>query len=144
VPSSCSQHAALLCCKRAQTNTEQELLHACRVGGTQHSWRTTKPNRGLPCCVLCRRQPVPYVATPEELQAALSAGARHIEITEHLDLTTFETFNSEYGLVKVEVSASTWSIRVCSISSCPVIGTAIWCVHLFAIMTSRKKNLYPF
>jgi hypothetical protein len=55
---------------------------------------------------------VTYVTTPEELQGALSAGARHIEITEHLDLTPFEVFNSTYGLVKVEVNASTWSIRV--------------------------------
>jgi hypothetical protein len=55
---------------------------------------------------------VTYVTTPEELQAALLAGARHIEITEHLDLTDFEPFNSAYQLVKLEVSALTWSIRV--------------------------------
>jgi ketol-acid reductoisomerase len=55
---------------------------------------------------------VTYVATPDELQTALSAGARHIEITEHLELTFFETFNSVYGLVKLQANASTWSIRV--------------------------------
>jgi hypothetical protein len=59
---------------------------------------------------------VTYVSTPQELQTALSAGALHIEITEHLDLTSLETFNSEWdgpgGLVKVEVVASTWSIKV--------------------------------
>jgi hypothetical protein len=49
---------------------------------------------------------VVYVATANEFQAAARAGARHIEVTEHLDLTNDEAF------YKVHVSRSTWSIRV--------------------------------
>jgi hypothetical protein len=53
------------------------------------------------------------VATSSELQAALRKGARHIEITEHLDFTNEEAAFEDYGeAYKLSVSRSTWSIRV--------------------------------
>jgi hypothetical protein len=53
------------------------------------------------------------VATSNEFQEALRAGARHIEITEHLDLTFQEAELSSVKLsYKLEVLPSTWSIRV--------------------------------
>jgi hypothetical protein len=56
---------------------------------------------------------VAYVATPEELAAALSIPARHIEITEHLDLTTLRNSFSYRGQdIMLNVSMHTWSIRV--------------------------------
>jgi hypothetical protein len=56
-----------------------------------------------------------YVTTVEELRAALSAGVRHIEITEHLDLTPYEAAPKEFFKVKLTVNNSTWSIRVRSL-----------------------------
>jgi hypothetical protein len=61
-----------------------------------------------------------YVKTPAALQAAVSAGARHIQITEHLDLTTLETSKIFliFGLPTIlAISNDTWSIRVRSSSS---------------------------
>jgi hypothetical protein len=42
-----------------------------------------------------RTAKVVYVATAADLQAAVNAGSRHIEITEHLDLTILEPFLDE-------------------------------------------------
>jgi hypothetical protein len=56
---------------------------------------------------------VSYVATTEELQAAVDEEARHIEITQHLDLTTITVFL----IFKFDLKGSTLSIRVCL--SCP-------------------------
>jgi hypothetical protein len=56
---------------------------------------------------------VAYVTTPQELVDALSAGVRHIEITEHLDLTTLRNSFSYSGQdIMLNVSMHTWSIRV--------------------------------
>jgi hypothetical protein len=54
---------------------------------------------------------VTYVETPQELQAAVDEGARHIEITQHLDLTVLAV-RTIYPRLKIEVQASTLSIRV--------------------------------
>jgi hypothetical protein len=56
---------------------------------------------------------VAYVATTEELQAAVDEGARHIQITQHLDLTAITVFL----IFKIDLKGSTLSIRVCL--SCP-------------------------
>jgi hypothetical protein len=58
---------------------------------------------------------VTYVMTPEELHAAVSQGARHIEITEHLDLTTLkaDTTLPSATLFYLDLSSSIRSIRVC-------------------------------
>jgi hypothetical protein len=58
---------------------------------------------------------VTYVMTPEELHAAVSEGARHIEITEHLDLTTLkaDTTLTSATLFYLDFASSTRSIRVC-------------------------------
>jgi hypothetical protein len=61
---------------------------------------------------------VTYVGTASALQAAISEGARHIQITEHLDLSAIEIFLSSHYLhgegfqAKFELMVSTWSIRV--------------------------------
>jgi hypothetical protein len=58
---------------------------------------------------------VTYVATPDELMAALAVPAQHIAITEHLDLTNLEpSFNYQTFHVMMNVSSVTSSIRVCS------------------------------
>jgi hypothetical protein len=55
---------------------------------------------------------VTYVTTPDELFDAISLPARHIEITEHLDLTIggITTYESRYIMYKLQ--NYTWSIRV--------------------------------
>jgi hypothetical protein len=58
---------------------------------------------------------VTYVRTPEELQAALSTGARHIEIIDHLDLSSLEAASIDTVTShpsKLGLSPSTWTIRV--------------------------------
>jgi hypothetical protein len=68
---------------------------------------------------------VAYVATAGDLQAAAGLGARHIVITDHLDLSSIEAFidyalgEPRATLVKLGLLTSTWSIRVCSSLSCP-------------------------
>jgi hypothetical protein len=58
------------------------------------------------------------VKTPNELLTAISEGARHIQITEHLDLTTVKPvtsnniFDRELFLEKFLLVDSTWSIQV--------------------------------
>jgi hypothetical protein len=55
------------------------------------------------------------VRTPEELQAALSTGARHIEIINHLDLTTIQAAtidNVTSHPSKLGLTPSTWTIHV--------------------------------
>jgi hypothetical protein len=57
---------------------------------------------------------VTYVTTPESLNAAVVDGRRHIEITQHLDLTTLASGNISTAahLIKLLLGPSTWSIRV--------------------------------
>jgi hypothetical protein len=61
---------------------------------------------------------VAYVATAGDLQAAAGLGARHIVITDHLDLSSIEAFidhalgEPRSTLVKLGLLTSTWSIRV--------------------------------
>jgi hypothetical protein len=54
------------------------------------------------------------VATVNEFQEALRAGARHIEITQHLDLTNEEVDEDyDYGTgLTLKLLPSSWSIRV--------------------------------
>jgi indole-3-glycerol phosphate synthase len=56
---------------------------------------------------------VTNVTTPEELQEAVSAGARHILITEHLDLTTLKIIPTSKLPIILGMSNNTWTIRVC-------------------------------
>jgi hypothetical protein len=67
---------------------------------------------------------VTYVATPGELFDAISRPARHIEITEHLDLTV-AGFTANYAGrdVMYQLKNYTWSIRVRL--PCP------WCATCF-------------
>jgi hypothetical protein len=66
---------------------------------------------------------VTYVKTPLELLKATADGARHIQITEHLDLTTVAPIPSPLALdgmafqQKLKLMPSTWSIQVRP--SCP-------------------------
>jgi hypothetical protein len=63
---------------------------------------------------------VKYVSTAVKLHEAMLAGARHIVITDHLDLTVIET-SKQKGLlsdVKLVTSTSTLSIRVRLSRSC--------------------------
>jgi hypothetical protein len=59
---------------------------------------------------------VAYVSTPGELQAALAAGAPHIQIQEHLDLTTLDAFDMDtsekYTMARLDVGSEVLSIRV--------------------------------
>jgi hypothetical protein len=56
---------------------------------------------------------VTYVATATELVNAMYAKARHIEITEHLDLTAFiDTYDPFGNAVSMHLDVRTWSIRV--------------------------------
>jgi hypothetical protein len=73
-----------------------------------------------------------YVTTVEELQAALSAGVRHVEITEHLDLTPYDTAFIEDVLIKLRVNNATWSIRVCSSGS--------WCSARDSLTVQEKER----
>jgi hypothetical protein len=62
-------------------------------------------------------QQVAHVKTPRDFQEALAAGKRHIEIREHLDLTTIETIagpipGSLPDLFGLDATSSTFSIRV--------------------------------
>jgi hypothetical protein len=67
---------------------------------------------------------VTNVGNTRELVAAVSEGARHIQITEHLDLTAIETLWSGFDLggqdfdEKLAFMFSTWSIRVRPIPVC--------------------------
>jgi hypothetical protein len=90
---------------------------------------------------------VTNVKTPVELQAAVSEGARHILITEHLDLTTLEPSklspNSNISTI-LEISNSTLSIHVRLSSSC-CAGNIGGCAHLacmlpFAPLLWQKSN----
>jgi hypothetical protein len=63
---------------------------------------------------------VSYVSTAKELVDALNARERHIEITEHLDLTIIDkdllNNNSSDGFLTImNNSKHTWSIRVRSL-----------------------------
>jgi hypothetical protein len=58
---------------------------------------------------------VRYVTTPQELQAAVADGARHIQITDHLDLTTLEPsmiLPNSFLPTILGISKSTLSIQV--------------------------------
>jgi hypothetical protein len=58
---------------------------------------------------------VTHVHTPEGLQKAVSAGIRHIEVREHMDLTALEPFDVDLssGLLTIlNPSDATVSIRV--------------------------------
>jgi hypothetical protein len=60
---------------------------------------------------------VVYVRTPQQLVHAVSAAARHIEITEHLNLTKIDKFFSDDNFptgyrTLLNVSVHTWSSRV--------------------------------
>jgi hypothetical protein len=61
---------------------------------------------------------VTYVKTPFDLLKATADGARHIQITEHLDLTTVAPISTPPAMDemafrdKLELTASTWSIQV--------------------------------
>jgi hypothetical protein len=63
-------------------------------------------------------QQVAHVKTARDFQEALADGKRHIEIREHLDLTTIDMLatpisGANYSfLVGVNVTSSTFSIRV--------------------------------
>jgi hypothetical protein len=63
-----------------------------------------------------RLRQVAYVKTPRDLQEAFDTGKRHIEIREHLDLTTIETFATPFlrnrWLNGLNVTSNTFSIRV--------------------------------
>jgi hypothetical protein len=54
------------------------------------------------------------VTTPEQLQEALVAQVRHVEIKEHLDLTTMALSADGMSgpLLSLHESGPTWSIRV--------------------------------
>lgn len=63
------------------------------------------------------------VATPEELLAAVQRGVQHIEVTDHLDLTTLEPPGDDYEVTASEnapdillgvVPQAVKSIRVCT------------------------------
>jgi hypothetical protein len=59
-----------------------------------------------------------YVTSAEELQKAVSAGARHILIMEHLDLTRLEIITKFRSPKILAISNNTWTIRVGTSSSC--------------------------
>jgi hypothetical protein len=61
---------------------------------------------------------VTKVTRPAELQEAVSAGARHILITEHLDLTTLKIIPTSRLPKMLGVTNNTWTIRVGSTWSC--------------------------
>jgi hypothetical protein len=90
---------------------------------------------------------VRYVKTPEELQAAVSEGARHIQITDHLDLTTLEPskiFPTSSLPTILGVSNNTVSIQVLSISSCRTGDSGgcslLACMLPFARLLCLPKN----
>jgi hypothetical protein len=59
------------------------------------------------------RANVVHVGTSDEFQEAVRAGARHIEITQQLDLTYQEAASyNTFVFFKLQVLPSTWSIRV--------------------------------
>jgi hypothetical protein len=63
---------------------------------------------------------VTNVTTPVELQEAVLAGARHILITDHLDLTTLEIIPTSELPKVLEITNSSWTIRVGLSSYCCV------------------------
>lgn len=52
------------------------------------------------------------VTTPQQLLDAVEKGVRHIEIQDHLDMTTVRPQSLEWADM-LEPWAATWSIRVC-------------------------------
>jgi hypothetical protein len=81
---------------------------------------------------------VTYVTTPEELREAVSAGARHILITEHLNLTTLQIPPISSLPTMLGISNSTWTIRVCAspvccvcnVGSCALLACMLSCTNL--------------
>jgi hypothetical protein len=70
---------------------------------------------------------VAYVDTAEALRAAVLAGAQHIEIRDHLDLTSMQASDSPYVdfLTMLQLAETTISIRVRSSSlRCAIIASA--------------------
>jgi hypothetical protein len=86
---------------------------------------------------------VTAVTTAEGLQQAAYEGARHIEIREHLDLTTIDpAIDDRFSdvLTILSVSNSTWSIRVRLVFPCCVwkigrLGFPGLCCILLALVT---------
>lgn len=81
------------------------------------------------------------VKTPQQLLDAVVAGIRHIEIQDHLDMTTVAPLDTEYQDM-MEPTQATWSIRVRHTAltlSCAIISTIIHGLVVFD-MQSRATG----
>jgi hypothetical protein len=111
---------ALVCLRPQSTRVSKQetATHACMQGGAEHVAQhdsVARPSalRDLQAAAgTAGEGEVAYVATAEELQAAAGAGARHIVITDHLDLSSLAAFKGVKLKRMIETMASTWSIRV--------------------------------
>jgi hypothetical protein len=80
---------------------------------------------------------VRYVKSPEKLQMAVTAGARHIQITEHLDLSTLEpseSISNSSSPTIIGISNNTLSVHVRSTSSCCAATKESGCAFLAFIL----------
>lgn len=62
------------------------------------------------------------VATPEELQRAVTQGARHIVVTAHMDLTTLDAAANPGEVLLGSFSDTTRSVRVCNAATSLCLG----------------------
>jgi hypothetical protein len=107
-------------CSAQMTLPQFSSADACLQGAIQamknhqEDLKPTMLRRLQRAAVATGSEKVVSVATSYEFQEALRTGARHIDITEHLDLTNEEVaFEDDYGdSYKLQVLPSTWSIRV--------------------------------
>jgi len=80
-----------------------------------------RPPVSVPAQAVGNVDAVTEVATPQELQQAVMQGARHIEVTAHMDLTSLDAALHPGGILLGVVSDTTRSIRVCLHVSRPAV-----------------------